>query len=148
MSVIFSARKSCFCAFCRSERKVYRKRNIGLSDIAASILGSGAVMFAIFQEFDPRVLLIFVAFLAIAETFVQIRWRLTIICKHCGFDPVLYIRDSEKAVIKVKLRLEQRHRDPTSWLAEPLQIPKLSRAKADLLAEAHKAGGALVNKRV
>jgi hypothetical protein len=126
---------------------VYKKKNIGLSDIFASALGAGAVMFAVFQEFDPRVMLIFVAFLAIAETFVQIRWRLTIVCKHCGFDPVLYIKDSEKAVVKVKARLDQRQKDPASWLAEPLQIPKLPKEKAILLEQA-KAGGALVNKRV
>ena len=105
------------------------------------------MMFAVFQEFDPRVLLIFVAFLAIAEIFVQFRWRLTIVCKHCGFDPVLYLKDSEKAVAKVKLRLDQRQKDPASLLAEPLQIPKLPKEKAELIEKAN-SGGALVNKRI
>jgi hypothetical protein len=147
MSVIFSTRKSCYCAFCRSERKVYSKKNIGISDILASALGAGAVMFAIFQEFDPRVMLLFVAFLAIAEIFVQIRWRLTISCKHCGFDPVLYVKDTEKAVARVKLRLDQRQKDPASLLAEPLVLPKLPKAKAELLEKA-KTGGAIVSKRI
>lgn len=147
MSVLFSSRRSCYCAFCRSERKVYTKKNIGLGDILASALGAGAVMFAIFQEFDPRVMLIFVAFLALAETFVQLRWRMTMTCKFCGFDPVLYLKDTEKAVAKVKIRLDQRQKDPASWLAEPLQLPKLSKEKAEMI-ELAKTGGALVNKRI
>ncbi len=104
-------------------------------------------MFAIFQEFDPRVMLIFVAFLALAETFVQLRWRMTMTCKFCGFDPVLYLKDTEKAVAKVKIRLDQRQKDPASWLAEPLQLPKLSKEKAEMI-ELAKTGGALVNKRI
>jgi hypothetical protein len=132
---------------------VYSKKNIGFMDILGSALGAGVAMFAIFQEFDPRVMLIFVAFLGVAEIFVQIRWRLTIVCKHCGFDPVLYLKDSEKAVVKVKTRLEQRQRDPASMLAEPLQIPKLSKEKAELIEKARsvesvKGGSVLVNKRI
>jgi hypothetical protein len=147
MSVIFSSRKACYCAFCRSERKVYQKKNIGLSDVLGSALSATLAMFALFQEFDPRVLLIFVAFLAMAEVFVQVRWRLTIVCKYCGFDPVLYLKDTALAVEKVKIRLDQRKKDPATLLANPLQIPKLSRSKAELLSKAQ-AGGALVNKRV
>ena len=104
-------------------------------------------MFAIFQEFDPRVMLIFVAFLATAEIFVQIRWRLTIVCKYCGFDPVTYVKDTEKAVARVKLRLDQRQKDPASLLAEPLDLPKISKEKAELIEKA-KTGGALVSKRI
>ena len=147
MSVIFSSRKSCYCAFCKSPRKVYTKRNIGLFEIAGSALGAVAFMFAIFQEFDPRVLLIFVAFLALAETFVQLRWRLTIACKYCGFDPVLYLKDTNKAVAKVKLRLDQRKNDPATLLAKPLDLPKLSKERAELLEKAQTAGS-LVNKRI
>lgn len=147
MGVIFSSRKSCYCAFCRSPRKVYRKRNIGLFEIAGSALGSVAFMFVVFQEFDPRALLTFVAFLAVSETFVQLRWRLTIVCKYCGFDPVLYIKDTTKAVAKVKAHLEQRKRDPATMLSTPLNLPKLSKAKSEMLQKAQTAG-ALINKRI
>jgi len=147
MSVIFSSRTSCYCAFCRSPRKIYKKRNIGLFEIAGSALGAVAFMYVAFQEYDPRVLLIFVAFLAVAETFVQLRWRLTIVCKYCGFDPVLYLKDTTKAVAKVKIRLEQRQYDPATLLASPLQLPTLSKEKAELLEKAQTAG-ALVNKRI
>lgn len=105
-------------------------------------------MFVLFQEFDPRVLLIFVAFLALAETFVQIRWRLTIVCRHCGFDPVLYLKDSTRAAAKVKIRLDQRRQDPATLLARPLDLPKLSKEKAELLEKAQTATASLVSKRV
>jgi hypothetical protein len=127
---------------------VYSKRNIGLSDIFASALGAGVAMYGIFQEFDPRVMLIFVAFLALAETFVQIRWRMTIVCKYCGFDPVLYLKDSLKASAKVKIRLDERRQDPATLLARPLHLPSISKEKAELLEKAQSASASLVSKRV
>ena len=149
MSVIFSSRQDCYCAFCRSERKVYTKRNIRLTDILGSALGAGSVMMAIWQEFDPRVMLIFVLFLAIAETFVQVRWRMTITCPLCGLDPVLYLKDSTKAVEKGKIRLEKRKIDPSSLLAKPLQIPKIAREKAELIEKAQSGQkGSLVSRQL
>ncbi|MEZ0391538.1 MAG: hypothetical protein ACAH59_04940 [Pseudobdellovibrionaceae bacterium] len=147
MSVIFSSRKECYCAFCRSERKVYSKRNIDFTDIIGSALGAITFMFIVFQEADPRALLLFVAFLAVSETFVQIRWRLTIACKYCGFDPVLYLKDTAKAVAKVKMHLDQRKFNPASLLASPLQLPTLSKERAELLEKAQTIGN-LVNKRL
>jgi hypothetical protein len=148
MSVLFSSRKDCYCAFCRSPRKVYLKKNIGLMDILGAALGSAVAMLAIFQEFDPRALLIFVAFLAVAETFVQIRWRLMMVCRHCGFDPVLYLKDSSVAAAKVKMRLERRKEDPATLLSRPLRLPQISKEKAQLIEKAQKAGPSLVSKRV
>lgn len=149
MGVLFSSRQDCYCAFCRSERQVYTKRNIRVTDILGSALGAGVAMMAIWQEFDPRVMLIFVLFLAIAETFVQVRWRLTITCPLCGFDPVLYLKDSTRAVEKVKIRLDKRKMDPSSLLAKPLQIPKIGREKAELIQKAQ-AGqkGSLVSRQI
>jgi heme/copper-type cytochrome/quinol oxidase subunit 4 len=65
-----------FCAFCKSPRRVYRKRRIGMLDILASILGALALMGFVFQDWDPRAILFFVFFLAVAETFIQLRWRM------------------------------------------------------------------------
>jgi len=44
-------------------------------------------------------------------------------CKHCGFDPVLYLKDVNAAVAKVQKRLEERKNDPSAMLAAPLKIP-------------------------
>ena len=105
-------------------------------------------MFAAFQEFDPRVLLIFVVFLALSEVFVQIRWRLTMTCQYCGFDPILYLKDSQLAALKVRKHLDHRKEDPTALLARPLHLPTISKEKAELIEKAQSAGPSLVSKRV
>lgn len=114
-----------------------------------SALGAGVMMMAIWQDFDPRVMLIFVVFLAIAEIFIQVRWRMTIACPFCGFDPVLYLKDSTKAVEKVKIRLADRRKDPASLFTKPLQIPKISKEKSELLEKAQSGQkGSLVSRQI
>ena len=125
------SRKQCFCAFCKSPRRIYKKKNINLFNILACALGSALLMLALWQEFDPKVILLFVLFLAITETFLQLRWRLTVVCKQCGFDPVLYLKNSEAAAKKVCARLERRKSDPASMLAEPLKIPRISKQRSE-----------------
>lgn len=132
MSVFSPARKECYCAFCKTKRKVYVKKRITLVNILASALVAGIIMLAVFHDWDPRFFIFFVIFLAISEVFIQVRWRISMICKQCGFDPVLYLKDVSKAADKVKVRLEARKQDPASLLAEPLKIPVV-RKKGKLL---------------
>ena len=80
-------------------------------------------MVLIWREFDPRALVVFVVFLAIAEVFVQIRWRMSLSCRQCGFDPVIYRKNQEVAVEKVKDHLQRRKMDPRYLLYEPLNLP-------------------------
>ena len=118
-------------------------------DVLGSALGAGVLMMAIWQEFDPRAFLFFVFLLAIAECFVQIRWRMTIACPHCGFDPVLYMKDQPKAVEKVKSRLNVRKNNPATLLAKPLHLPKISKERADLLQKAESGEkGSLVSRQI
>jgi hypothetical protein len=102
---------------------VYKSRRIGWPHIIAAALGAVLVMLAFWQEFDPRVTVIFVIFLAVAEAFVQLRWRLSVPCKQCGFDPVLYKKRPEVAAEKVKVHLQRRREDPRYLLATPLNLP-------------------------
>ncbi len=147
---IFAVRKKCYCAFCKSERVVYTKRRINIFNVVAAVLASGLTMLAIWQHFDPRVMLFLVAYLALAETFVQIRWRLNIVCRFCGFDPVLYLKDSTKAADKVKITLEKREKDPASLLKRRLDIPVLRKKKpaAESPTAASLAKGRLVSKEI
>lgn len=112
-----------FCAFCKVDRMVYRKKRVGLFEVAGSALGAGAVMLAFYGEWDPRFFLIFVVLLAVAETFVQFRWRVSTVCPHCGFDPVLYLKDQKAAADKVSAVLQKRKDDPSMYFARPLNIP-------------------------
>jgi hypothetical protein len=118
-----SYRQSCYCAFCKSERQIYRKRHVSFFNIFASLLGSLTAMMLVWQAFDARVIFIFVSFLATAEVFVQLRWRINMVCKHCGFDPVIYLKDQARAAEKVQAFLKRRKEDPAFLLAKPLNLP-------------------------
>ena len=129
----WSTRQACFCAFCKTPRNVYIKKRISLTNIIASLLVASVLMMAIFGGWDPRFFILFIAALAIGEVFVQLRWRISVVCKQCGFDPVLYLKDINAAVAKVQTRLQQRKNDPTMILATPLAIPKISKEKSQAL---------------
>jgi hypothetical protein len=131
----FKSKDSGFCAFCREPRVIYRKKSLNLFNIASSLLGTAVVSYLVWQEFDPRAVVIFVFMLAITEIFLQIRWRMTIMCRHCGFDPALYLKDTDAAVQKVQAHLEKRRNDPHFILARPLNLPKLSAERADELVK-------------
>ena len=142
-----STRKDCYCAFCKSPRKIYTKRRINLFNILGSVFASVLVMYTIFQGFDPRVMLIFVVLLAISEVFVQFKWRVAIVCQHCGFDPVLYLKDSIKASEKVKIKLAQRKKDPASLFGPALNIATITKKKEEVPPPISKAAAAAAAKK-
>ncbi|MDG0817461.1 hypothetical protein NWE73_13850 [Bdellovibrio sp. PAP01] len=144
--MLFKAKSNCYCAFCKSPRRIYRKKNISVMNIFASLMASVVLMFAIWQEFDPRAIIVFVICLAISEVFVQIRWRLAVVCRTCGFDPILYVKDPEAASAKVKLQLDLRKQDPKYLLAKPLNLPAISAEKSKALATKEK--GRLVSRSI
>ncbi len=98
-------------------------------------------MFFLWGEFEPKAIFIFVCFLAISEIFIQIRWRIHIVCRHCGFDPVVYLKDPSKAAEKVSAYLEKKQKDPVSLLSEPLNLPKISSQRKKELQEMQAKNG-------
>jgi hypothetical protein len=96
-------------------------------------MASAVVMYSFWGAFDPRVLVVFAISLGITEIFIQIRWRLSVHCKQCGFDPVLYVKDPDKAAEKVTAHMLKRRQDPRYLLARPLNLPTISPAKAEAL---------------
>lgn len=105
-------------------------------------------MYFLWQEFDPKFILFTIVFIAIAETFTQIRWRLSIVCHQCGFDPVLYLKKPLMAAEKVKKHLEIRREDPRYLLAPPLNLPTISKEKAVALQNNKNHQGQLLSKQV
>lgn len=146
MFALFNKRHNCFCAFCKSPRRIYRKKNISLVNILGSALAAAVVMFAIWQQYDPRVMIAFVICLAVSEVFVKIRWRLSVVCRQCGFDPVLYLKKPELAAEKVKIQLDLRKQDPKYLLAKPLNLPAIPVEKAKALQAKEK--GRLVSRSI
>ena len=120
---IFRNTVKVFCAFCRSPKRVPSSKRIAFRHITGAILAASLTMVLIWREFDPRALMIFVVYLAIAEVFVQIRWRMSLSCRQCGFDPVIYKKNAEVAAEKVKDHLLRRKQDPRYLLYEPLNLP-------------------------
>lgn len=146
MLPIFRSRQNCYCAFCKSPRRIYRKKNISLVNLVASGLVAAVLMFALWQQYDPRVVIVFVICVAIAEVFVKIRWRLSVVCRQCGFDPVLYLKKPELAAQKVKEQLDARKQDPKYLLVKPLNLPAISADKAKALQVKEK--GRLVSRSI
>jgi len=121
---------TCFCAFCRSERTVYRKRHISAFDVFLALVASLLLSFIVWQDFDPRLVIFFALSLVVAELFVVFRWRMSIACPKCGFDPVLYKKKPELAALRVKAHYTERLEDPMSVFAPPPKLPVLIRKKA------------------
>lgn len=96
-----------YCAFCKINRKTYKKKKINLQNILLSSVLSFLVMFIFWQGFNPKVFIIFSVFLFLSEFFVQMRWRFSVVCPFCKFDPILYVRNKKRASKKVKERLEE-----------------------------------------
>lgn len=129
-----------------------RRKHVGFVHIFTSAFAALATMLILWRQFDPRVSMFFALYLSFAEMFVQVRWRMGIVCKVCGFDPALYLKDAAKAVEKVKSRLDERRRDPKTLLARPLNLPALPESRAlelkELEEKRQNKAGALLSKSV
>ena len=122
-NVKLATRKSCYCAFCKVPRKVYSSKNLSLVSVVSLVGFSLLLTYLIWQTLDPRGLFILALFLFTGEIFHQMRWRQSMICSNCGFDPVLYIRDPEKAGLKIKDFLDYRAERPEYLLKPAVQLP-------------------------
>ena len=119
--------ESCYCAFCRSPRAIYRKRHVGIVDLLLALASSWLLSMILWQDLDPRAVVVFVLGLGLAEMFVIFRWRLSIACSRCGFDPVLYKKSPEKAAEKVRRYIDERRNDPLGAFSLPPKLPKMRR---------------------
>ncbi|HVK60230.1 MAG TPA: hypothetical protein VM432_01720 [Bdellovibrionales bacterium] len=126
------ASRRCFCAFCRSERNVYRKRHIGVVDMFLALAASALLSFIIWQDLDPRLAIFFSLGLGLAELFIVFRWRLSIVCSKCGFDPVIYRKSPEQAAERVKAHYKSRREDPLWMMAPPPSLPRIAKERSRL----------------
>lgn len=78
--------------------------------------------------------------LVFGEMFLQIRWRLAVVCKACGFDPVAYVKNPERAAEKVKLFLSVKKNDPNRLLAKPLHLPSITPERLQEISAEKKPG--------
>lgn len=118
-------RTKCFCAFCKTTRKVYRSKNLSFIEVLGLIFLGVVLTFVVFKSFDPRGLGFVGSLLIIGEIFTQVKWRSAMVCQNCGFDPVLYLRSHEQAGLKIKAFLEKRADSPAHLLRPPVVLPKV-----------------------
>ncbi len=131
-----------YCAFCKNLRSFYLKRDLSFLDFVVCVFASLAAMALVWQDFNIKVFY-FLGFSVIAsEILVRFRWRMKIICDICGFDPILYKRDSKSAALKVNKFLELRKLDP-QMLLKP--YPKLTPLKKQVARPAPTKSKSLTN---
>lgn len=80
------------------------------------MLTSVLLMIILWQSMDPRGLVIFVLGLSVSEIFIVLRWRLTLPCPYCAFDPILYKKSPQLAAQKVRAFYEDSKETPAFYL--------------------------------
>lgn len=108
----------------------FKRKRLGILNILGAFTGAMAFNYIFRHQIDPIVFVIFVANLFIIELALQIRWRMSLICHECGFDPVIYKRNPELACRIVKSKIDLRKADPIKTTFYPLMLPKRKKAKA------------------
>src|SRR5690606_1235896 len=140
------------CAFCRLERKVYVKKHVDWTNVVWAFVVSLLLMVVIWGQFEPKFLVLFAIVLSLAEVFVHLRWRLSLPCVHCGFDPLLYKTKRDLAVARVKAKLEEARQKGSHLLRQnnPFEnipvIQKREDGRVELLAP--KSKGNMLSKQV
>lgn len=130
-----------YCAFCKSPRRVYLKKHVDLTNVVAGMLLSAAATLAYWGEVDPRGIMMFCLIMGLSEFFVYLRWRVAVVCKLCGFDPVVYKRSPAKAAGLVREFFEQRIDNPSFQLSKSplLELQRRQRAHERKLLELRSA---------
>lgn len=90
--------------------------------------------YGLYQSLDIRGLLFVGMFLLLGEVFSQLKWRSSMICRNCGFDPVVYVRSPEQAGLKIKAFLERRSESPEHLLRSPVVLPQKRTKKGENLS--------------
>ncbi len=133
---MFGHRETCYCAFCRSPKKVHTTKSLRFHHVILSAVTAMIMVYFVKREIHPAGFVVFVLLMLICEFFLKIRWRMGIVCRHCGFDPVLYMKDLDKTVDQVKNHLDKRRQSSTYLMTRPLNLPVITAEKAQALADA------------
>lgn len=131
---MIARRQTCYCAFCKTQRKVYAHKHLTYVEVLSLVFLSLIVTYAFYQTLDIRGLMFLGLLLLVGELFSQLKWRASMICRNCGFDPVVYVRNPEQAGLKIKAFLEKRSDSPEHLLRPPVVLPKKTAKKGENLS--------------
>lgn len=121
--LMFAQRQKCFCAFCKTPKKVYKRKSLTLVAVVGLSLFALLLTSVIWEHLDIRGLVVLFSLLSMGEFFVRLRWRYSTICNNCGFDPVVYVKNPELAAQKVKFFLDERKENPDFLLKPTINLP-------------------------
>lgn len=135
--MISRLREHRYCAFCRSPRRVYVKKHVDLTNVVLAGVFSAFVTLAYWGEVDPRGLMMFCLITGISELMIYFRWRLGVVCKMCGFDPIVYKRSPDQAALRVRQFFEEQVGNPRFQLSKSplLELHRRQRARERKLME-------------
>jgi hypothetical protein len=95
---------------------------MAFSTVVLAGLFTACFSFIYWDGFQAQALAFYALLLGVIEFMVHFRWRLNVVCQHCGFDPVLYIRKPSAAADKVIAHMEKVANSPVGVLNK-LDLP-------------------------
>ena len=156
--MIFRQSDKMICSFCKLGHRLYLKKEVSFFDAIIMLFITGLLAYAIWGGPDLRSMIIFMSLAFSFQFFLRMRYRESVKCPHCGFDPILYSQDHEQAAQKVKSFMEKRKNNPEFLLKpqpkiEPLylsrdQIKALEKTAAPSLDEKEKRDPSLPAKDI
>lgn len=112
------SKSDCYCAFCKSKRRIYPKKHASFGNFLMVLTFAVCVSTGLWTWWDPRAIAIFSVGMVGTEIFIYLRWRFSLVCTLCGFDPVLYRKSPELAREKVRSFYEAKTQDPKFLLSK------------------------------
>jgi hypothetical protein len=112
-----------YCSFCSLPHRVYSQKHVSAFGLASFALISVVVSYLAWQEFRWLACVLFLALSAWSEFVHSMRWRQSVNCKNCGFDPFVYKQNPDNAAKMVNEFMALR-RDNPSYLLKPRPIIK------------------------
>ncbi len=112
------------CAFCKLEHRVYLKKEVSAFDFLILLMVTALLAFAIWDGPDLRSMVIFSGLAFLLQIFLRVRFRESVKCPHCGFDPILYKKNPQLAATRVNEYIALRKDNPEFMLRpKPLIKP-------------------------
>lgn len=97
---------------------MYVKKHVDLTNVVGILLVTGTATHVMWGGPDPRGLVLFMSLIVIGEMFIYLRWRAAIICRMCGFDPVVYKKSPERAARGVNQFFKAQAENPQFWMSK------------------------------
>jgi len=89
-----------------------------------SLLLTVSFMWGYWGTWNLQAIPILLISIFLSELITHFRWRLALICRQCGFDPLIYKKNPLLAAAKVKAFLVHRKTNSSFLLAPAINLPK------------------------